>query len=70
MKIKKSGKGGFIKLIILIIIGLAILKLVWNINISDIIDFLNKPQVKMIWEALWGFLKMVWEFVTNLFTKN
>ena len=69
MKIKKSGNGGLIKLIVLIIIGLAILKLVWDINISDIIDFFNKPQVKRIWEALWNFLKMVWEFIKNLFTK-
>ena len=70
MKINKSKKRGLIKLIILIIIGLAILKLVWDINISDIIDFFNKPQVKRIWEALWNFLKIVWEFVKGLFTKN
>jgi len=70
MKIKKSGNKGLIKLIVLIIIGLAILKLVWDINISDVVDFFNKPQVKRIWEAFWNFLKMSWEFVTNLFTKN
>ena len=60
---------GIIKLIILIIIGLALLKVVWDIDIKDIIEFLKKPFVKEIWDALINFLKIVWNFIKNLFTK-
>jgi len=69
-KNNKQKNGGFIKLIILIIIGLAILKLVWGVGISDVIDFLNKPHIKEIWQGFWNFLKVVWEFIKNLFTKE
>ena len=55
---------GFLKFIILLIIALALLKLVWDF---DILEFLNRPGVKEVWDAIVNVFKKIWEFVKNLF---
>lgn len=60
-----KNKGGFLKTVILIIIALALLKLVWDF---DILDILNKPAVKNVLEAILGLLQPLWDFIKNLFS--
>jgi len=52
----KIRSGGFIQMIILLIIALAILKIVFNF---DIIDFIKRPDI-------WSFLQKMWDFVLTL----
>ncbi|WKZ26753.1 MAG: hypothetical protein QY304_01470 [Candidatus Paceibacterota bacterium] len=56
---------GFLKTIILIIIALALLKLVWDF---DIVEFINKPFVKAIWETIWSIIGPLWDFIKGLFS--
>ena len=56
---------GFIKTILIIIIALAILKIVWDI---DILDLLNHPTVREIWEAFINFLKLIWNYIKDIFS--
>ena len=60
-------QSGFLKLIILIIIALALLKLVWGLELSDLFNFLNRPHIREIWEAFLNFWKLLWEFIKSLF---
>lgn len=61
---------GFLKFIILIIIALALLKLVWGYGLSDIVDFLNRPHIREIWEAFLNFWKLLFEFIKGLFASK
>lgn len=58
-------KKGFLKTILLIVIAIALLKLVWEI---DVIEFLNRPQIKEIWDAVMDVFRAIWNFIKNLFS--
>lgn len=55
---------GFIKTILLIIIAFAILKIVWDF---DVLDFLDTPAIRNIWDIFVEFVRKVWNFISRAF---
>lgn len=66
-----SGKNeGFIKMIILIIIALALLKYFFNISLADILNNQITQDIwsiiKSLFQTLWGVVLMILEFLKAL----
>lgn len=60
-------KRGFIGYIILIIIAIVLLKFWLQI---DVIDWLNKPDVKEFFLKLWSVITLIWEKYIAVFVKK
>ena len=62
---KKSEKG-FVKLIILIVVGLLALEFIFDVNISK---FISSEKFYAFIQSLWNFIVIVWDLLVSLLTK-
>lgn len=49
---------GFIKIILIILVALALAKFIFGF---DILEFLQRDEIKEVWDYIWNLIVLVWE---------